>query len=206
VTISSVRILHANRTRRAFLERVINPLLSANREEPYTLEDALKEVEEATNKLNRFGRIARDKMSRMFLTPHRYLQVANLSLPRPPEPDRPVIITIRCRRIHHSVRARQLHYQDGNRGWRIGSRRLRTRRATEFTWWGRDTQRPRIVRNPHAICLLPRLRQPYSQQSGPQIPGQWLRKLDTEELGKPRGGLEGREFEAPVEVKDRPPT
>ncbi|KAJ4377849.1 hypothetical protein N0V83_000679 [Neocucurbitaria cava] len=55
VTISSVRILHANRTRRTFLERVVNPLLSANRDEPYTLEEALKEVGEATDKLNRFG-------------------------------------------------------------------------------------------------------------------------------------------------------
>ncbi|KAH4939150.1 hypothetical protein HBI67_065980 [Parastagonospora nodorum] len=55
VTISSVRILHANRTRRSFLERVVNPILSANRAEPYTLEEALKEVGEATEKLNRFG-------------------------------------------------------------------------------------------------------------------------------------------------------
>lgn len=55
MTISSVRILNANRTRRDFLERVVNPLLSANREEPYTLEEALKEVGEATGKLNRFG-------------------------------------------------------------------------------------------------------------------------------------------------------
>ncbi|KAH8732340.1 surface antigen-domain-containing protein [Phaeosphaeriaceae sp. PMI808] len=55
VTISSVRILHANRTRQAFLERVINPILSANRPEAYTLEDALKEVGHATDKLSRFG-------------------------------------------------------------------------------------------------------------------------------------------------------
>ena len=55
VTISSVRVLHANRTRRSFLERVVEPLLSANRTEPYTLEEALKEVGEATDKLNRFG-------------------------------------------------------------------------------------------------------------------------------------------------------
>ncbi|KAF2028064.1 hypothetical protein EK21DRAFT_114266 [Setomelanomma holmii] len=55
VTISSVRILHANRTRRSFLERVVEPLLSANRTEPYTLEEALKEVGDATDKLNRFG-------------------------------------------------------------------------------------------------------------------------------------------------------
>jgi outer membrane protein insertion porin family len=56
VTISSVRILHANRTRRSFLERIVQPILSANREEPYTLEEALKEVGDATQKLNRFGK------------------------------------------------------------------------------------------------------------------------------------------------------
>lgn len=55
VTISSVRILHANRTRRSFLEGVVNPLLSANRDESYTLEEALKEVGTAADKLNRFG-------------------------------------------------------------------------------------------------------------------------------------------------------
>lgn len=55
VTISSVRILHANRTRRSFLEHVVNPILSANREEQFTLEEALKEVGKATDKLNRFG-------------------------------------------------------------------------------------------------------------------------------------------------------
>jgi outer membrane protein insertion porin family len=33
----------------------VNPLLSANRNEPYTLEEAIKEVGKATEKLNRFG-------------------------------------------------------------------------------------------------------------------------------------------------------
>lgn len=56
VNISSVRVLHANRTRRSFLERVVKPILSANREEDYTLEEALKEVHNATEKLNRFGK------------------------------------------------------------------------------------------------------------------------------------------------------
>ncbi|KAF2178792.1 hypothetical protein K469DRAFT_641968 [Zopfia rhizophila CBS 207.26] len=55
VTISSVRILHANRTRRTFLERVVNPLLSSNRDEPYTFAEALRDVSGATDKLNRFG-------------------------------------------------------------------------------------------------------------------------------------------------------
>lgn len=61
VTISSVRILHANRTRRSFLERVVDPILSANRDEPYTLEEALKEVGVAANKLNKFGERAHDR-------------------------------------------------------------------------------------------------------------------------------------------------
>ncbi len=55
MTISSVRILHANRTRRGFLQKVVNPILSATRDGPYTLEEALKEVGTATDKLNRFG-------------------------------------------------------------------------------------------------------------------------------------------------------
>ncbi|KAF2473399.1 uncharacterized protein BDR25DRAFT_257829 [Lindgomyces ingoldianus] len=55
VSISSVRILHANRTRRTFLERIVDPLLSSNRNEPYTLAEALNEIGGATNKLNRFG-------------------------------------------------------------------------------------------------------------------------------------------------------
>ncbi|KAH6616569.1 mitochondrial outer membrane protein-like protein [Boeremia exigua] len=55
VTISSVRVLHANRTRRGFLEKVVSPILSANRADEYTLEDALREVGTATAKLDRFG-------------------------------------------------------------------------------------------------------------------------------------------------------
>jgi outer membrane protein insertion porin family len=55
VTISSVRVLHANRTRRSFLERVVSPILSANQDAQFTLEEALKEVGKATDKLNRFG-------------------------------------------------------------------------------------------------------------------------------------------------------
>jgi len=37
----------------------VNPLLSTHRDEPYTLEEALTEVGNATEKLNRFGEIAR---------------------------------------------------------------------------------------------------------------------------------------------------
>jgi hypothetical protein len=125
VTISSVRILHANRTRRSFLERVVEPILSANRTEPYTLEEALKEVGDATDKLNRFGMAARD-MNVLQLTMIRHFQVAHFSLPRPTEPVDCLLVTDRRRCIHLRIRARQLHHQDRNRGRRIGSGCLRT--------------------------------------------------------------------------------
>jgi outer membrane protein insertion porin family len=60
VTISSIRVLNANRTRRAFLERIVNPLLSVNREEPYTLAETLQQIGGAVDKLNRFGEPARE--------------------------------------------------------------------------------------------------------------------------------------------------
>lgn len=55
VTISSVRVLHATHTRHAFLERIVNPLLSENRDNGsyYTLREALKEIGGAVDKLNR---------------------------------------------------------------------------------------------------------------------------------------------------------
>jgi outer membrane protein insertion porin family len=55
VTISSVRVLNANRTRRAFLERVVKPLLSAEHDKQYTLAEALEQIHGAADKLNRFG-------------------------------------------------------------------------------------------------------------------------------------------------------
>jgi len=81
VTISSVRILNANRTRRGFLERVVNPLLSANREEQYTLEEALKEVGDATQKLNRFGKRARELYAWTMSNARRHLQITDICLP-----------------------------------------------------------------------------------------------------------------------------
>lgn len=54
-TISSVQVLHAPNTRRSFLENAINPLLSANRDRPYTLSEALREISATADKLGRFG-------------------------------------------------------------------------------------------------------------------------------------------------------
>jgi outer membrane protein insertion porin family len=101
VNISSVRILHANRTRHGFLERVVNPILSANREQSYTLDEALREVETATDKLNRFG------------------------IFKSPGPHQCRLVAQRPRRLHLGPRARQLHHQDGHRGRRLRGRRLR---------------------------------------------------------------------------------
>ncbi|KAL8799647.1 MAG: hypothetical protein Q9200_007485 [Gallowayella weberi] len=50
-TISSVRVLGAHNTRSSFLKRIVDPLLSANRDRPYTLSEALRETQYAVDKL-----------------------------------------------------------------------------------------------------------------------------------------------------------
>ncbi|KAL8780659.1 MAG: hypothetical protein Q9213_006368 [Squamulea squamosa] len=50
-TISSVRVLGARNTRQSFLKRIVNPLLSANRDRPYTLSEALRETQYAVDRL-----------------------------------------------------------------------------------------------------------------------------------------------------------
>jgi outer membrane protein insertion porin family len=54
-TISSITVLGAPNTRRGFLERIFNPLLSTNRDRPYTQSEVLREVSIQTQKLSRFG-------------------------------------------------------------------------------------------------------------------------------------------------------
>ncbi|KAH8808579.1 mitochondrial outer membrane protein, partial [Xylogone sp. PMI_703] len=54
VTISSIRLIGPTHTRRSFLDRVFNPVLSANRDEPYTLAEALQAVGSAADKLRKF--------------------------------------------------------------------------------------------------------------------------------------------------------
>jgi outer membrane protein insertion porin family len=53
--ISSVQVVSAPHTRRSFLERIVNPLLSENKDRPYTLSEALREVSATADKLGRFG-------------------------------------------------------------------------------------------------------------------------------------------------------
>lgn len=54
-TISSVRVLGAVNTRPGFLKRIIDPILSANKDRPYTLSEAIRETQYAADKLHRHG-------------------------------------------------------------------------------------------------------------------------------------------------------
>ena len=60
VTISTVNVLGASRTRRDFLGHIFNPLLSANCDTPYTLAEALTAVSARANQLRKFGKIDLD--------------------------------------------------------------------------------------------------------------------------------------------------
>ncbi|KAL9130338.1 MAG: hypothetical protein Q9217_001440 [Psora testacea] len=53
-TISSIHVLGASNTRPVFLKRIFNPLLSANKNHPYTLSGAISEVSHEINKLHKF--------------------------------------------------------------------------------------------------------------------------------------------------------
>ncbi|KAL2836052.1 surface antigen-domain-containing protein [Aspergillus pseudoustus] len=52
--ILSVQVLNASHTRRGFLEQIFNPLLSSNKEQPYTLSEALREISARADRLSRF--------------------------------------------------------------------------------------------------------------------------------------------------------
>ncbi|CAL3968926.1 unnamed protein product [Diplocarpon coronariae] len=54
VTISSIRVIGAAHTRRSFLDGIFNPILSANKNAPCTLLEALQETGAAADRLRRF--------------------------------------------------------------------------------------------------------------------------------------------------------
>ena len=54
-TVSSVTVIGAPNTRHSFLKRIVNPLLSANRDRPYTQSELVQEASIAANKLSQFG-------------------------------------------------------------------------------------------------------------------------------------------------------
>jgi hypothetical protein len=74
VTISSIRLIGAEKTRRSFLDGLFNSILSANRNRPYTLSEALQEVGSATDKLRRFGEysVKADSLGLSFSDDSRY--------------------------------------------------------------------------------------------------------------------------------------
>ncbi|EXJ58061.1 hypothetical protein A1O7_05484 [Cladophialophora yegresii CBS 114405] len=54
-TVSSVTILGSPNTRHGFLQRVVEPLLSSNRDRPYTQSELIREVAKTAEKLRKFG-------------------------------------------------------------------------------------------------------------------------------------------------------
>jgi len=54
-TVSAVTILGAPNTRHSFLRRIVNPLLSANRDRPYTQSELIHETANVAEKLRKFG-------------------------------------------------------------------------------------------------------------------------------------------------------
>ncbi|KAG6995850.1 hypothetical protein G7Y79_00041g078020 [Physcia stellaris] len=53
-TISSIRVLNAPHTRKTFLSRIFDPIITANKERPYTLAEAIREVSIGADKLHRY--------------------------------------------------------------------------------------------------------------------------------------------------------
>lgn len=56
-TVSSVVVEGAPNTRRSFLSGIVGPLLSANRDRPYTQSELVREASKAANTLSRFGKV-----------------------------------------------------------------------------------------------------------------------------------------------------
>lgn len=56
-TVSSVTVLGAPNTRHSFLKRIVDPLLSANRDRPYTQSELVQEASKAATKLSKFGKL-----------------------------------------------------------------------------------------------------------------------------------------------------
>jgi outer membrane protein insertion porin family len=54
-TVSAVTVLGATNTRRSFLKGVVDPLLSANRDRPYTQSEVIRESAAVAEKLRAFG-------------------------------------------------------------------------------------------------------------------------------------------------------
>lgn len=56
-TVSSVTVLGAPNTRHSFLKGIVDPLLTANRDRPYTQSELVQEASKAASKLSKFGKM-----------------------------------------------------------------------------------------------------------------------------------------------------
>ena len=54
-TVSSVTVLGASNTRHSFLKRIVDPLLTTNRDRPYTQSEVVREVAATAATLQKFG-------------------------------------------------------------------------------------------------------------------------------------------------------
>ncbi len=88
-------MLGATKTRKGFLERIFNPLLSANQDRPYTLAEAIREVSIGADKLHKLGKAWRSEIPTKADFFARRLPRAHISLYRPAGPDRPIHNTYR---------------------------------------------------------------------------------------------------------------
>lgn len=81
-TVSSVTVLGAPNTRHGFLKRLVDPLLSANRDRPYTQAELIQEVTKTAGKLKNFGIKPARALGEFLFLPHcRNLPRANLCIP-----------------------------------------------------------------------------------------------------------------------------
>lgn len=56
-TVSSVTVLGAPNTRHGFLKRIVDPLLSANRDRPYDQAEVVREAAKTAERLRKFGKM-----------------------------------------------------------------------------------------------------------------------------------------------------
>ena len=82
-TVSSVTVLGAPNTRRGFLKRVVDPLLSSNNDRPFNQSEVMREVASTAEKLRKFGKTRRLTLKLVYGSDiARHLSRPHLSIPR----------------------------------------------------------------------------------------------------------------------------
>lgn len=88
-TVSSITVLGAPNTRDGFLKQVVSPLLSANRDRPYTQSEVIRETASVAEKLRGFGMAATDLHDWLVTNAGRHLPRPSLNLLRQATSSRP---------------------------------------------------------------------------------------------------------------------